>query len=77
MSFTLRDLSVLCYAQGFTLWHYRATDLPTLLANPQAFAECDMITAGDQLHISAPNGAALIAFRTANDFRTLSFTVWG
>ena len=24
MSFTLRNLSVLAYANGFTLWHYKA-----------------------------------------------------
>lgn len=26
MSFTARDLSVLAYANGFTLWHYRTRD---------------------------------------------------
>ena len=24
MAFSIRDLSVLAYAQGFTLWHYKA-----------------------------------------------------
>ncbi|MBL4691033.1 MAG: hypothetical protein JKY68_06165 [Rhodospirillales bacterium] len=29
MAFNAKDLSVLAYANGFTLWHYTTTDLST------------------------------------------------
>ena len=53
--FSIRGLSVLAYAQGFTLWHYKAEDVPaqTLWADPDYFQSAkDMLAPGDQMHIS-------------------------
>lgn len=65
MAFAIRNLSVLAYAQGFTLWHYRA-NVPTLGASmvpAGTFAEIcspgffqpaeDMLAAGDMILVSA------------------------
>jgi hypothetical protein len=72
MSFAIRNLSVLAYAQGFTLWHYRA-NLPTLGAKlvPPASAEevgapgffdsaADMLAQGDMLLVSTPEAGRLL-----------------
>ena len=72
MAFAIRNLSVLAYAQGFTLWHYRA-HLPTLAATlvPPASAEevtapgffdpaADMLAAGDMLLVSTPQAGRLL-----------------
>ena len=72
MSFAIRNLSVLAYAQGFTLWHYRA-NLPTLgstLVPPATVAEvsepgffdpaADMLAQGDMLLVSTEKAGRLL-----------------
>ena len=78
MAFAIRNLSVLAYAQGFTLWHYRA-NLPTLAGTlvPPARAEeveapgffdpaRDMLAQGDMLLVSTPEAGRLL-FVTATE----------
>ena len=78
MAFAIRNLSVLAYAQGFTLWHYRA-NLPTLagtLVPPAPAAEVeasgffdparDMLAQGDMLLVSTPEAGRLL-FVTATE----------
>lgn len=55
MAFAIRDLSVLAYANGFTLWHYRAgkARLSDTIV-PDFFADAaDLLSAGDMMLISA------------------------
>ena len=72
MAFAIRNLSVLAYAQGFTLWHYRA-NVPTLastLVAPASVAEvsapgffdnaADMLATGDMLLVSTPEAGRLL-----------------
>ena len=72
MAFAIRNLSVLAYAQGFTLWHYRA-NVATLAGTlvPPASAEevqapgffdpaADMLAAGDMLLVSTPAAGRLL-----------------
>jgi hypothetical protein len=72
MSFAVRNLSVLAYAQGFTLWHYRA-NVPTLGATltPPPTAEevaapgffdpaADMLAQGDIMLVSTPEAGRLL-----------------
>lgn len=60
MSFQIRDLSALSFAQGFTHWHYRAPALrlAQVLApgffNPAA----GRIATGDHIKVSAADGGA-------------------
>jgi len=63
MSFALRNLCVLAYANGFTLWHYRAgADSLDRVADRDFFADAtDMLSPGDMIMISAPDGARIAA----------------
>jgi hypothetical protein len=68
-AFRIRDLSVLSYASGFTLWHYRAADaaLAVLLA-PDFFADgCDMFADGDMMHVSCRDEGATLTVRKIGD----------
>ena len=62
MSFAVRNLSVLAYANGFTLWHYKAGDdaLPAM-ARPGYFDDAvDMLATGDMLLVTAPEGGRVL-----------------
>jgi hypothetical protein len=63
--FVARELSILAYANGFTLWHYRTNDKPELVllsecGNPDYtgyFAPaCDLLRRGDQIIVSFGGG---------------------
>jgi outer membrane protein assembly factor BamB len=62
MAFALRNLSVLAYANGFTLWHYKsANDNQKIVGLPGYFGEAgDMLSAGDIVIISAPEGGQVL-----------------
>ncbi len=50
MAFKLKDLSVLAYANGFTLWHYRTADPDTLVDDANYFLEAvEMLREGDMI----------------------------
>ena len=60
--FTTRNLSVLAYANGFTLWHYRggAGKLQDL-SQPDFFEPADdMMSAGDVIMVSGADGARIL-----------------
>ncbi len=83
MAFAIRNLSVLAYAQGFTLWHYRA-NVPTLgatlvqpataeeVAEPGFFdGAADMLAQGDMLLVSTKDtGKILFVTGIAGGVRT-------
>jgi hypothetical protein len=59
MPFSSRELSVLAYANGFTLWHYRTSDpAPALLAPGGAYfaAADELLRPGDQIFLSLTGG---------------------
>lgn len=61
MEFTLRNLSVLAYAQGFTLWHYKAPEAKLSNLGTQGFFDLasDMLASGDMVLMSAEDGGRL------------------
>lgn len=61
MCFTLRNLSVLAYANGFTLWHYKAgNDNLADAAKPGYFADAaDLMAEGDMVMVSAGEGGRI------------------
>ncbi len=63
MAFTIRNLSVLAYANGFTLWHYKAhEDSLAAVAGRNFFGgAADLIAFGDLLMVSAIDGARLLS----------------
>jgi len=48
MAYVSKDLSVLAYANGFTLWHYTTLDLATVVDTTGYFNDAsDMLRVGD------------------------------
>ena len=74
MSFAVRNLSVLAYANGFTLWHYKAgADTLALAGAADFFTQAaDLLGSGDIVMISAADGARILA--VAEDARTAALT---
>ena len=62
-AFVLRNLSVLAYANGFTLWHYKAgAGKLADICRPEFFNTADdMLTPGDVMMISASGGVRILA----------------
>lgn len=64
MKFSIRNLSVLAYAQGFTLWHYKAAEPPDL---HNFFGDAsDMLASGDIVFITGKWGAMQVVVRDVN-----------
>jgi hypothetical protein len=62
MVFSVRELSVLAYANGFTLWHYKAGagGLP-MAADPGFFdPAADLLASGDMVLVSSPTGGRVL-----------------
>ena len=62
MAFSVRNLSVLAYANGFTLWHYKAGTATTAQVSAPAFFDgaADLLAAGDMIMVSAADGARIV-----------------
>jgi hypothetical protein len=62
MDFAIRNLSVLAYAQGFTLWHYRAgASRLDQVADRGFFNDsADMFAVGDMVLVSAADGGRVL-----------------
>ncbi len=69
MAFAIRNLSVLAYANGFTLWHYKSGGdrLQSVVARDFFSDAADMLTQGDLMMISAPDGARMVAVAPFED----------
>ncbi len=61
MAFTLRNLSVLAYANGFTLWHYKAENDNFRTASMAGyFADAaDLLSAGDMVMLTGKEGGRI------------------
>jgi hypothetical protein len=68
MAFSIRDLSVLAYANGFTLWHYKAgNDSLADVASGDYFSDAgDMMTKGDMIMVSGPTDCRIICVSLAD-----------
>ena len=62
MAFAIRDLSVLAYANGFTLWHYKAgEETQANVAGENYFADAsDMMAGGDIIMVSGTQGCRML-----------------
>jgi len=63
MAFALRNLSVLAYANGFTLWHYKSGgDKLAATTKTGYFADAaDLLAEGDMVMLSASEGGKIAA----------------
>jgi hypothetical protein len=68
MAFAIRNLSVLAYANGFTLWHYKATgDDQASVAAPRFFNEAgDMLASGDMVMVSGGDTGRILCVVAEN-----------
>ena len=60
MNFSLRQLSVLAYANGFTLWHYKAEACGGVTEAGFFDAASGMLAPGDLMMVSAGDGARML-----------------
>ena len=62
MHVAIRNLSVLAYAQGFTLWHYKAAaaSLADVVTDGFFDPASDMLAVGDMLMISAADAGRVV-----------------
>ncbi|MBV8398190.1 MAG: hypothetical protein JOZ58_12660 [Acetobacteraceae bacterium] len=68
MAFTIRNLSVLAYANGFTLWHYKTGDERALVEMPGYFADAaDMLAVGDMMMLADGTGPRVVAVASQGD----------
>ncbi len=77
MAFSLRNLSVLAYANGFTLWLYNAGgEGRETVAGPGFFdAAGDMLAGGDMVMVSARDGGRMLSvLADAGGVRTAPIT---
>jgi len=68
MAFAIRNLSVLAYANGFTLWHYKSgKDRLDVVSGGNYLGDaCDMLTAGDLIMTTAADGARILVVTVAD-----------
>ena len=68
MAFAIRNLSVLAYANGFTLWHYKTgkDTLDTVSSGNYLADASDMLTAGDLIMLTATDGARIVSVTLAD-----------
>ena len=68
MSFVLRSLSVLAYANGFTLWHYRTRGDALAAVSRRGYFDdaVDMMAGGDIVLVSAPEGGQVMCLAAAD-----------
>lgn len=71
MDFAVRNLSVLAYAQGFTLWHYKASAGQLAQTERAGFFNpaADMLASGDMMLVSAGDGGKLLFVASAHEGR--------
>ena len=71
MTYDPKNLSVLAYANGFTLWHYRTTSPMSVVTQTNAFdAARDVLRGGDIILVnssSATGQSAMIALVESSD----------
>jgi hypothetical protein len=68
MAFAIRNLSVLAYANGFTLWHYKSgkDKLDSVSSGNYLADASDMLTAGDLIMVTATDGARILCVTLAD-----------
>lgn len=75
MAFTLKELSTLGSVGGtgssfgpakcFTLWHYAAPSIAEVFEAGYFSPAAELLVQGDHIHVSAPDGAAVLAVARA------------
>ena len=77
MAFSIRNLSVLAYANGFTLWHYKSgVDRLHEVGQAGFFSDAeDMLAHGDIMMVSAADGARILSIAPAETGTVVAWRV--
>lgn len=69
MAFAIRNLSVLAYANGFTLWHYKSLkDGADAVGARDYFSDAsDMLTVGDIIMVTSAGSARILVVSETGD----------
>lgn len=60
MAFQNKNLSVIAYANGFTLWHYKANETVSALTTSGYFSSVKtLMSTGDMILINGSNGSTI------------------
>lgn len=66
--YSLRRLSVLAYASGFTQWVYKQAVPLDVICAPGFFnVAADMMVSGDHINVSAADGAAILWVQSSDN----------
>ena len=67
--FAIRNLSILAYAMGFSLWHYKARTISLAQVQCAGFFDdaVDQFAVGDMIHISASDGGCILFVASVAD----------
>lgn len=68
----LRNLAKVCYANGWTMWHYRAERIADVYKTWFFSDASEMIRGGDHIHVSAPDGGAILLASCAGTIVSLA-----
>ena len=67
MAFQNKNLSVIAYANGFTLWHYKANETLTAITTSGYFSSVNtLMNSGDIILINGSNGTTIKAIAVAD-----------
>lgn len=67
MAFQNKNLSVIAYANGFTLWHYTANEtMTTITASGYFDGVSTLMNSGDIVIINASDGTAIKTIKVAD-----------
>lgn len=67
MAFTARNLSILAYANGFTLWHYKSDADPADDIRREGYFAAAQLAAGDMMLLSGAWGGRLMCVTGTGD----------
>ncbi len=68
MAYLARNLSVLAYANGFTLWHYASTDTADIVDTNGYFNPAvDMLRKGDMILANVNGGAGILLIASSQN----------
>ncbi|MCQ2568458.1 MAG: hypothetical protein MJ163_02575 [Alphaproteobacteria bacterium] len=72
MAFQNKNLSVIAYANGFTLWHYKeSATLATIIASGYFSSVNSLMNSGDIILINGSDGATIKAITVSSGVVTV------
>ena len=73
MAYKARNLSVIAYANGFTLWHYRTTEDTFATIDTTSYFDKahEMLRVGDAMYVTDSTGTTAQVFVMSNQYNVV------